>query len=442
MMEQAEKTVSISLPAASVLPILIIFFTLLNGFCNSLASAFGRGFPYDSFVFHAGDLLGDFIKASLSYPGPEIQGVESWPDLYRDYLANNPYGGVSALAKGELSNLHGMPVPTLVLLEARRAMAFYDPNLVTFTFFTPVIASFCAVIWTQCRKSSARAITVLAYLLCYPLIFAVTRGNITAIMLGNALAVAVLLTIRGRHLWLVLILLAFAVNLRPNAAIFLVLPFLQWSLRRSLAAVAVTLAMAAVFFLAALTVATHFYPDYTLGNFYQALLVYEKFYALGNHGLAYGSSLLGGAKFVSYFLLGTSPTRALELATSLLGVGAIGLWLFVFLRRQLDPLVGLFILTAIYALFSGVFGDYHLIVFFAFVVIYVQEGRSPFTGNRSDLLIGLAVLIVLIPKNYIFFEGISAQVVLNPLVLLIAALGVYVTAWCSPRGLSSVGIKQ
>jgi hypothetical protein len=279
-----------------------------------MAAAFGYGFPFDTFCFSPKDLFADFIKAALSYPGPAIRNLDAWPALFRDYLQHNPYGDVAALAEGKLTNLHGMPLPTLILLEARRAFAFRDATFVTLAFFAAVILPFCGLIWAYCRRSSAGAITVLSFLLCYPLIFTVTRGNITAIMLGEALIAVILLIWRGQNLWLAALLLALAVNLRPNALIFLALPLLRWPFRRSVAWAAASLVMTAAMFWGALALANRLYLDYTLANFYQAVLVYRKIYVIDDAGLAYGSSLFGGLKFLNIFFGNPAPTRALELA--------------------------------------------------------------------------------------------------------------------------------
>jgi len=429
MTAPAKPTVSIVLPSVYILPALIILLTLFNGFYNSMAAAFGYGFPFDTFCFSPTDLFADFIKSALSYPGPAIRNLDAWPALFRDYLQHNPYGDVAALAEGKLTNLHGMPLPTLILLEARRAFAFRDATFVTLAFFAAVILPFCALIWAYCRASSAGAITVLSFLLCYPLIFTVTRGNITAIMLGEALIAVILLIWRGQNLWLAALLLALAVNLRPNALIFLALPLLRWPFRRSVAWAAASLVMTAAMFWGALALANRLYLDYTLANFYQAVLVYRKIYVIDDAGLAYGSSLFGGLKFLNIFFGNPAPTRALELASSLLGLVCIALWLFLALRRRFEPAAGLFALVAIYALFSGVFGDYHLIIFFAFVLIYARENLNPFAAGRGrDFWIAGATLIALVPKNYLFLQGLSAQVLLNPLILGGAALAVVVLA--------------
>ncbi len=438
MTAPAKPTASIVLPDAYALPALIVLLTLLNGFYNSMATAFGYGFPFDTFCFSPGDLLADFIKSALSYPGPAIAGLDGWPALYRDYLQLNPYGGAAALAEGKLTNLHGMPLPTFILLEARRAFAFYNPNFVTFVFFGAVLAPFCALILAECRKSSSGLIAVLSFLLSYPLIFAITRGNLTAIMLGEVLIAAILLTWRGQHLWLVALLLALAINLRPNAAIFLALPLLRWPFRHTVAWAAASLAMAAAVFFGALALAQPLYPDYTLNNFSQAVLVYRTVYAAGDAGLAYGSSLLGGLKFIySAMLRLPPPAHALELASILLGIVSILLWLAVVLRGRIARITSLFTLLAIYALFSGVFGDYHLIVYFAVVLIYARENQNPFAEKKlPGVLIASAAVLVLAPKNYVFWHGFSAQIFLNPLILIISALAGSAAA-LSARDISS-----
>ena len=68
---------TLTIPAAYILPAALIVLTLTNGFFNSMATAFGAAFPYDTFCFSANDLFADFIKAAVSYPGPEIFAVST-----------------------------------------------------------------------------------------------------------------------------------------------------------------------------------------------------------------------------------------------------------------------------------------------------------------------------------------------------------------------------
>ena len=219
--------------------------------------------------------------------------------------------------------------------------------------------------------------------------------------------------------------------MRPNAMVFLALPLLWWSLRQTFVWAIAALVMAAVIFAGALAFAHRLYPDYTFARFIKAVLLYARAYSLGDAGLAYGSSLLGGLKSVNVLLGPVVRTAWIELASSVLALAALGGWLLLALFRRLGELCGLFCFLAIYALFSGVFGDYHLIVFIAIVMILVRNGSNPLADVRSnDFIIAVAAILVLAPKNYLFFRGLSAQILINPLILAVAAL---VTAIRSAR---------
>lgn len=411
---------AIVLPASWTAPSVLILLTLINGFYNSMATAFGGTFPFNTFVFTPNDLLADFFKAALSLPGPDIHDIERWPQLYRDYLLHNPYGGVEALNAGSLSNLHGMPLPTFLGVGARYALTLHNPNLVAALFFSIAILPFSAFVWVYSHRASAGSISTLAFLLSYPLIFAVTRGNLTAILLGEVLIGALLLIWSGRSIWSVSLLLALAVNLRPNSMIFLALPLLRWSFRETALSGLVSMSVAAVIFFCSLVLVQQFYHDYTLANFFQALTLYHKFYAVGDAGLAYGSSLYGGIKFLNMCLGTPFDVSTLEIISVIISLSALALWLILALKGSWDVWSGLVVFVALYTLISMVFGDYHLIIFFGLLLILIREDKINYTPNV--ILSGALIILILAPKNYIFFQGVSIQTLLNPALLVILLL--------------------
>jgi hypothetical protein len=74
---------------------------------------------------------------------------------------------------------------------------------------------------------------------------------------------------------------------------------------------------------------------------------------------------------------------------------------------------------------SSVLADYHLGVFFAPLLIYYIDHYNKSVANIDYfefLVINVGSVLMLAPKNYIFYHGISLQVALNPLIILLLTI--------------------
>ena len=184
--------------------------------------------------------------------------------------------------------------------------------------------------------------------------------------------------------------------------------------------------MALALFLGAMLLAHNLYPDYTFSNFRHALSVYHSVYVNQASGIAYGSSLLGALVVLNaLYHLGATVTT-LEIVTVVLAVLYVATLGYLALRNKLKTIEYIFILVSIYALFSGIFGDYHLIVFFAIAMLiarlsdeHVNEFKPEYTALAA------ATILLLSPKNYLFSGDISLQVVLNPMILIYATARIF-----------------
>jgi hypothetical protein len=222
-----------------------------------------------------------------------------------------------------------------------------------------------------------------------------------------------------------LFLLALAVNIRPNLIIFIFALLINDGkkiIKKNLIFDAgIFLMFSASIFVISLFLASILYADYSLSNFLAGLKIYHLLYVVGDGGLAFGSSLFGALK-----LIFKSPPH-LEIITTL-----ICLYLFTFftshyLNRTITKVTYIFILCGIYTLGSPVFADYHLIVFFApLVLIYLsKKNKSAADLSSTHKIIFISSILMLIPKNIFFVHGISFQIIFNPLILLFSFLVIY-----------------
>lgn len=401
----------------------VFFLVALNSLYNSLASAFGVGFPHTTFLFTPSDLFADYFKAVFSYPGSEnirLEGTSRLSKLLVGYLHENPYGSVDNLALGKLSNLHGMPLPTLWALGNVRLMAVVAPFKLFFLMSVPVLFGLYFILHKVSLTARDRLIWCTLAAISYPMLFVATRGHLMAGMITVLLLAFVMLMYTNTHQWLAFLLLAIVVNLRPNTIIFasLLLITQPRNIIRNCLFFGFT---ALAIFLCSFLLATNIYPDYTFENFSIAVSIYHATYVAGSAGLAYGSSLLGGLKVLFGY------HRFFELG--ILAIGLVTLVAFSVLLHfgKLSRVCYVFIVCALYALCPSVFGDYYLLIFIApLLCLYlgsISELSAGASWSNSDLAIFLVSVLLLAPKNYVFMRGgVSPQVLINPMLLLAAVV--------------------
>jgi len=186
----------------------------------------------------------------------------------------------------------------------------------------------------------------LSFLLCYPTLFFISRGNIFSCFVAFSIIAYLVLLFKNECFLLALLLLAFAVNIRPNAIIFIFALFVTENRHKLTGLIYFTLLTVAIFF-PSLEISNVFYPEYTLGHFLNGLSIYHSMYVVGDLGLASGSSLFGALKYVfgyaSYF----------ELIVSIIGVLFLFYATFCVVKNKLSKPIYLFIypLCSIYNLF-------------------------------------------------------------------------------------------
>ncbi|MDP2849061.1 MAG: hypothetical protein Q8O35_12855 [Humidesulfovibrio sp.] len=201
----------------------VFFLVALNSLYNSLASAFGVGFPHTTFLFTPNDLFADYFKALFSYPGGEnirIEGTTRLSKMLAGYLHDNPYGSVENLALGKNTNLHGMPLPTIWALGNARLMAVVSPFVLFFLMSLPVLFGLYFILHKISLSARDRLTWCALAAISYPVLFITTRGHLIAGMISVLLIAFVMLMYTNKLQWLAVLLLAIVVNLRPNTVIF------------------------------------------------------------------------------------------------------------------------------------------------------------------------------------------------------------------------------
>jgi hypothetical protein len=403
---------------------IIFLFTALNSIFNTLLYSLGYGYPYTTFLFDPADRLADYFKVIFSFPEAanlQIEVTSGFSELLNNYLHNNPYKGIAAASSGQLSNLHAPPIGTLIGLLNLKLMHYVNPVtlflsilLVGFSLAYKFVASISV-------SKSDLLFLFLSLLFCYPSLFMLTRGHIYSGISSLSLLIFIVLMFQDRKKYLGLILLAIAVNLRPNAVVFLFALGIcdSRNLRKD---IPIFIGFTTFIFLTSLFFANRIYPDYTLSNFLSGVSIYHDIYVIGNAGLAFGSSLFGPLKAIFGY------SKVIEVLPIVIAGLMVAIGTLQLRNNTISKIAFLFILCSSYVLGSAVIADYHLTVFFApLLCIYLEQRKGLFNSlspplSKELLIVFFASVFLLCPKNYIFIKFISGQVALNPLVLLIACI--------------------
>lgn len=385
----------------------------LNLLYNLIWIALGGEFPYTNFLFRTDDRFADFFKLLIyfgDFGGRAIahgNALLNVDQLLADFAEQARHFGRGS----PLNPFHLPPLAMALAMGFRRLIELVNPALVLLS----LIALYLTVLTTSFLRiaPSRQALWVMAALCSYPVLFTIDRANVYSAIIGLCLVAGLYSSAKGRVTPLALLLVAIALNLRPNACFFPLAMFLAgmgWRLIDGIKLAILTLAIALVAYVAAQAAL----PQYTPDAIRSGLADYHKMYVLGNLGIAYGSSLLGAMKAffgtpAQYVMLPPMVGIAIILGSSVL--------------RQfgrLDPASFLFALASAYVTMSQVTSDYHLFIFFLPLLVLASQG-GPRDQRYWTVLAGSAAM--LIPKNYLFHQGDyviawSYQVVLNPLIML------------------------
>jgi Glycosyltransferase family 87 len=450
----------------------LISLSFLNMLYCTMAYEFGWG-P-KTFLVGPDDRFADVIKLSLSFRSvtggvDKTASFQSWRPIYQDYYEHPDYGGTESFATGRLTHFHHPPLSTLMFLVTGLFIVWTgSPPLTLFLFFFIYLLEVWGIVWIAIpRAQRSAALTLSIWFLClasYPALVMFGRANYINAGLTTVPIVAFLVAVfaRKQASLACLTALAIAVNIHPNAIIFLLALPLVFGLRKAVMPVLQFLAIASAIFGFSYFAAHRLYPDYTIANFRKGVATYGKVYIEDGGGLRVGSSLYGLIRALNRGLhLGVSfpvEMRIFYVLTMLLVVLAcVAFWRAwnrdekcsrpAVAEKQKDmprrggqvqqsnpwplPLVPFF-LVSFYCILSPIFADYHLLIFLAPLLLAYFERGCPEQRWRLLTVVALASLLMLSPKNYPL-QHASVQVILNPLILCGAALWLALALWSEAR---------
>lgn len=408
----------------------LIFIGLsINSIFNSLAFAFGFHYPFTTFVFTPGDLFADFFKVIFSFPHEGEIAIQQnrFYDLLHIYLNANPYGGIQALHSGSLTHFQLPPLSGLFSIISAQLMVFVDPliyyGLILLLILTAIFYTFKSFNYSR----SNLLIFISAFILSYPFLLAVTRGNVYSIFAGISVINFLVLSYKydKERSMLMLFFLALAINIRPNLIIFIFALLRNNNKkiinRNLIIDTGIFLTFAISIFAISLLLIEALYKEYSFSTFLTAVKIYHSMYVIGDGGLAFGSSLFGALKFIFKF------HPQFEIASALFSLSLFLFFTFAYFKSKIDKTTYIYTLCGVYILGSSVIGDYHLLVFFAPLALIYLDTKNKVSSNLSAIqkLVFISSILMLVPKNIFFIKGISLQVIFNPLILLCSFLWLF-----------------
>jgi hypothetical protein len=437
----------------------LICITYVNMLYSTVAYEFGRG----STTFLAGpdDRFADVIKLSLSFRSvtqglDHTKSFQSWSPMYQRYYEHPDYGGIESFATGQLTHFHHPPLSTLIFLLCGMFLVRTGSPVVTLVL---LFCIYLVEVWStirigvprEKRKVSLLAVFWFFCLASYPALVVFGRGNYVNAGLTTIPIVAFLMATFAREKPSIaaMIALAIAVNIHPNAVIFLLALPLAYGIRGAIKPVLQFIAISSLMFGLSYFAAHALYPDYTVINFLKGVAIYGQVYVAGGAGFRMGSSLYGLIRSLNHGLhlgipFGAEMKIYYAACIMLLLVASWAIWQSCIRDqsrtgyfRQVKALnrssgmidrpeqwaaaIPAFFLTAFYCILSPVFADYHLLVFVAPLFLAILDHDHARDHSPLLLLVAVCSTLMLSPKNYPL-QHASVQVILNPLILCVTVL--------------------
>jgi hypothetical protein len=393
---------------------LLLLLTSVRGLADEFLSAIGfRGWT----MFSPGDQFADLIKAALSYTFitgslAETKQFATWPDFFKDYLLHNSYN------TGLLTNLHAPPVSQIILLAAAVMIVAIGPMLTYLSFVAGYAGGAALVARFLATATKATAVDALAcffiLILSYPALYMLDRGNFASGFTSLLICTYAISVRAGNARWLGWLCLALAIGMRPNTAIFLLIEFagsqdLRSAILRLLCAILISIAVLA----ASYFIVNHFYPEFTISGFLRGLEIYGRMYIVGEWGDAWNSSLYGAVKNIRHRLtMEPYYSPPATILVTILGCSLFAPVLYLIVRRKFSVTELTFISAAFGALFTPVFGLYHMLEFAPVLLLIFADARDgQMASDKERWPILLATILVLCPvggsvTNGILYAGV------------------------------------
>ena len=395
-----------------------------------------------------GDVWGDFTKwfTSFNTYTEYSEKISNWPILkrfdtaYFAYAKGSPYTNDPEQISNNMGNFHLPPFSGLL----GKFINFLSINIGPSTVYILLLFILFGYLFKLLiskrnnLKISLKTTLILCFLIFfdYPMQFAISKGNTGALLSTISLIYSSIFLISGEKNKAIFWSIFAALN-RPNLIFISLLIASSYKNLNSIKLPNIVikylnpiLVFISFYFLNSLTQFLLWIIDnnYNFKNFKIGLDTYHRMMALGDSGLAFGSSLHGLMKIILKVLTGISFKTELNYGLSnfliyfCILIGSL-LSLVIIIKYKSKALnfesswLALVILNLIS---TPVFADYHLSIFISAVIIYL--GFSKLNNSRSNVNLFLL-------KEKIFFGFIA---------IIIAPWQIYIAPDQFPYGLGVI----
>jgi len=376
---------------------------LFASFISTMANAIGFTTPYDNFLYPGIAAFNDFFEV-MHY----VRIADTWnlPSIYE--------------AKG----INFLP-PLCISIYAACALIIKYLKISKYIIFLIVFFVPLGIVLKKSDLFVNKSKYWFLILFSYPILFVVTRGNL-AILVFLFLVLSILYKDK---IALSMLFLAMAVSIKITPVIFIIYFAVYYRNNVKKLFTSLLLFVAFLFLLNYLsiiflnkTVPSTVYNPY---NFFKSIEIYDSWMVYKFGGFAYCSSFYLPFRFIAYKAYGYSHLGFLQLILNakplLINFIAVIILLLIYLYKHnlkslfvilFDKNKVLKIASIIFILFTPITNDYYL------TVLFLPLFFIPF--NQFTLQEKVILLLILIPKNFIYFNraAISIQVFVNPALLM------------------------
>ena len=415
--------------------ICVFFFLFLNLFYNQIMASLGFGYPRTSFFFYPGDIFADFFKFiinqnNLSQHFTVPQGEKAYPYI-TPHLNFSYYYQTNFVSPPFYSLISGVTAIFLKLI---------NPYLVYFLNILIFLIIFFFQIRNFLVDQKISCIIFISSVFSYAVLCMLNRGNIFSAFTCLILIQILINCYLKKNFTLNFFLVLLAFSSKPTALCFaLYIFYYDISFYKKFIFFFLLLILAPIFY-----ILINEFNYFFLGNiwsFYNnfentfkmhAQSIYYNLYIIGDAGLAFGSSLWGLVKIFLRSFSNFNPHIWIKI-TFLFCSLIFLIFTLLFFLKKINISVFAYTLVSYYILVSPVSADYHLIIFFAPLLLLLKDYEI---SNNKDLYIVLILTIAFIvsPQHYYFTEKfIPEKTILNPLLILCANFYILIKTTYAPK---------
>ena len=363
--------------------------------CAYIAVSALVGRSWYPIFFLRSDQFADTVKSGLAVQPVtstllKSANVQSWPTLFRGYLYNNEY------VQSGLGVHHAPPFMMLMLVAFAGTMVVSSPVTLIISLVFAYITAIAFVVRKFALSIISRDAICLGVvlLLSYPAMFMLDRGNFHSgfTSLGIMIYLSTVLSGRGRFVGLLAV--AMAINIRPNAITILLIE-LRHEWRDCLVHLILSTFMIIVVSMLSIAISHIFDNGYTMGAFLRGYAAYNKAMVVENGGLQWNVSMYGAIKDFSFLVSWKNPALALTQGLVLaLGTCCGLLAVFLIMTRKASLAESVFQACALSILFTPIYGEYHLLLAVAPLVVVMARGDRLAPSFDRLFWVGFLVLAV------------------------------------------------